>query len=418
MSTHTMSYRNRLVVYVAMIFTLFALISLLVGLANGERYKQSIMKSRLSGFAQMLLEADSAATSVMKYFPDDVRVTLIGSDGTVTFDSESLAGEMENHLDRPEIKECLDKGEGTALRRSDTSGERYFYYARADGGRVVRVAQNFDLNLHDFFSTDWMFLLFEFLLLVFSLFILYFLTERYGRKEEELADMETRRLKHDMTGNISHELKTPVSSIQGYLETIVNHPELSEERRRLFIERSYLQSLRLSDMITDISTITKLEEAPEQFKVAPVNIKVVFEEVLEEMSDSVSAHGISVENLLPPICVRGNYSLIYSIFRNLIENTMKYAGDGSCVHVSYSLAPDGTHCVDYHDTGRGVADDELDKIFERFYRLDADRGKPVGGSGLGLSIVRNAVLFHKGTIKAYRVTGGGLGFRFTLRDLK
>lgn len=413
-----MSYRNRLVLYVAMIFTVFALISLLVGLANGERYKQSIMQSRLSGYAQMLVEADSEASSLVAYFPEDVRVTIIASDGTVTFDSESDWLSMDNHLSRPEIEECLKKGEGSSIRRSDTSGERFFYYAIEDGGRIVRVAQNFDMEFVDFFSTDWMFLLFEFLLLIFSLFILYFLTERYGRKEEERADIETRRLKHEMTGNISHELKTPVSSIQGYLETIVNHPEISEERRRLFIERSYLQSLRLSDMITDISTITKLEEAPEQFKVMPVNLKVVFEEVLEEMGDSIRTHGIQVENKLEPLCVRGNYSLIYSIFRNLIENTMKYAGDGSCVHVSYSASQDGTHCIDYYDTGRGVAEDELDKIFERFYRLDADRGKPVGGSGLGLSIVRNAVLFHKGGIKAYRVPGGGLGFRFTLKDLK
>lgn len=413
-----MSYRNRLVLYVAMIFTVFALISLLVGLANGERYKQSIMQSRLSGYAQMLVEADSEASSLVAYFPEDVRVTIIASDGTVTFDSESDWLSMDNHLSRPEIEECLKKGEGSSIRRSDTSGERFFYYAIEDGGRIVRVAQNFDMEFVDFFSADWMFLLFEFLLLIFSLFILYFLTERYGRKEEERADIETRRLKHEMTGNISHELKTPVSSIQGYLETIVNHPEISEERRRLFIERSYLQSLRLSDMITDISTITKLEEAPEQFKVMPVNLKVVFEEVLEEMGDSIRTHGIQVENKLEPLCVRGNYSLIYSIFRNLIENTMKYAGDGSCVHVSYSASQDGTHCIDYYDTGRGVAEDELDKIFERFYRLDADRGKPVGGSGLGLSIVRNAVLFHKGGIKAYRVPGGGLGFRFTLKDLK
>ena len=391
-----MSYRNRLVLYVAMIFTVFALISLLVGLANGERYKQSIMQSRLSGYAQMLVEADSEASSLVAYFPEDVRVTIIASDGTVTFDSESDWLSMDNHLSRPEIEECLKKGEGSSIRRSDTSGERFFYYAIEDGGRIVRVAQNFDMEFVDFFSTDWMFLLFEFLLLIFSLFILYFLTERYGRKEEERADIETRRLKHEMTGNISHELKTPVSSIQGYLETIVNHPEISEERRRLFIERSYLQSLRLSDMITDISTITKLEE----------------------MGDSIKAHSIQVENKLEPLCVRGNYSLIYSIFRNLIENTMKYAGDGSCVHVSYSVSQDGAHCIDYYDTGRGVAEDELDKIFERFYRLDADRGKPVGGSGLGLSIVRNAVLFHKGGIKAYRVPGGGLGFRFTLKDLK
>lgn len=413
-----MSYRNRLLFYVAVIFTVFALISLLVGLTNGERYKQSIMQSRLSGYAQMVADAGDEADAAIAYFPDDVRVTLIDADGKVRFDSDNSFETMENHLGRPEIQECLRRGEGTSLRRSDTSGERYFYYAMEYDGRIVRVAQNFDISLEDFFSTDWMFLLFEFLLLVFSLFILYFLTERYGRKEEERADIETRRLKHEMTGNISHELKTPVSSIQGYLETIVNHPELSEERRRLFIERSYLQSLRLSDMITDISTITKLEEAPEQFKVVPVNVKVVFEEVLEELSDAVGSHGIQVENNLQPVCVRGNYNLIYSIFRNLIENTMKYAGDGSCVHVSYSLTQDGSHCIDYYDTGRGVADDELDKIFERFYRLDADRGKPVGGSGLGLSIVRNAVLFHKGGIKAYRVPGGGLGFRFTLRDLR
>ena len=413
-----MSYRNRLLFYVAVIFTVFALISLLVGLTNGERYKQSIMQSRLSGYAQMVAEAGDEADAAIAYFPDDVRVTLIDADGKVRFDSDNSFETMENHLGRPEIQECLRRGEGTSLRRSDTSGERYFYYAMEYDGRIVRVAQNFDISLEDFFSTDWMFLLFEFLLLVFSLFILYFLTERYGRKEEERADIETRRLKHEMTGNISHELKTPVSSIQGYLETIVNHPELSEERRRLFIERSYLQSLRLSDMITDISTITKLEEAPEQFKVVPVNVKVVFEEVLEELSDAVGSHGIQVENNLQPVCVRGNYNLIYSIFRNLIENTMKYAGDGSCVHVSYSLTQDGSHCIDYYDTGRGVADDELDKIFERFYRLDADRGKPVGGSGLGLSIVRNAFLLHKGGIKAYRVPGGGLGFRFTLRDLR
>ncbi len=258
---------------------MFALISLLVGLTNGERYKQSIMQSRLSGYAQMVAEAGDEADAAIAYFPDDVRVTLIDADGKVRFDSDNSFETMENHLGRPEIQECLRRGEGTSLRRSDTSGERYFYYAMEYDGRIVRVAQNFDISLEDFFSTDWMFLLFEFLLLVFSLFILYFLTERYGRKEEERADIETRRLKHEMTGNISHELKTPVSSIQGYLETIVNHPELSEERRRLFIERSYLQSLRLSDMITDISTITKLEEAPEQFKVVPVNVKVVFEEV-------------------------------------------------------------------------------------------------------------------------------------------
>ena len=170
-----MSYRNRLVLYVAAVFTVFALISLLVGLANGERYKQSVMKSRLSGYAQMVADADADAVSVTEYFPDDLRVTIIAADGDVVYDSENRTSEMENHLDRPEIRECLRRGEGTALRRSDTSGGRYFYYAREDDGNIVRVAQNFDVDLDDFLSTDWMFLLFEFLLLLFSLFLLYFM---------------------------------------------------------------------------------------------------------------------------------------------------------------------------------------------------------------------------------------------------
>ena len=256
-----------------------------------------------------------------------------------------------------------------------------------------------------------------FFLLVLALMSLIYLSDRYERKEAELSDRETRRLKHEMTGNISHELKTPVSSIQGYLETIVNHPELDGDKRRLFIERSYLQALRLSDMITDISLITKLEEVPEQFKLTPVNLRTVFIEVTDEMAGALEAHGITAENALPPVCVTANYQLVYAIFRNLVENTVKYAGDGCAIYVG-GTAADGIYSLDYRDTGCGVPPDQLERIFERFYRLDADRSRGAGGSGLGLSIVRNAVLFHKGAIRAYCPDGGGLGFSFTLLDLR
>lgn len=228
------------------------------------------------------------------------------------------------------------------------------------------------------------------------------------------SEQEARKLKHDLTGNISHELKTPVSSIRGYLETLVNNPDLPEDKRRFFIERSYLQSLRLTEMISDISLITKMEEAPDQFSLESVNIRDSFEEVMEELSGKIRAHNIKVENLLPPVHISANYNLLYAIFRNLLENSIKYAGDGCNVRIAIRLGTD-ENVFDYSDDGKGVPEKELSRIFTRFYRLSEDRGGTSGGSGLGLSIVRNAVLFHKGSITAYRPQGGGLGFRFSIR---
>lgn len=410
------SYRNRLILSVSAIFVAFAVIAVAMGVMSGNSYKRAILLSRLESYTDMVARADSLQ-AVLPYLPSDLRMTLISTDGNVLYDSEELGPDMPNHLTRPEIRDCMRKGYGWSIRKSDTAGRKYFYFARLYDGTIVRTAQVFEVDLERFLRTDWLLLLLIFLLLVLSLMLLVYLSGRYEREETERADSETRRLKHEMTGNISHELKTPVSSIQGYLETIVNHPELDEDRRRLFIERSYLQAVRLSEMISDISTITKLEENPGQFRIAPVNIRNVFSEVLDELAADIEKHRITVENTLPPVCVRGNYNLIYSIFRNLVENTLKYAGDGSSIFMDYRPAPGGVHEFDYRDTGRGVDDSQLEKIFGRFYRIDSDRGGASGGSGLGLSIVRNAVNFHRGTVTAYGAAGGGLGFRFTLRDM-
>ncbi len=412
-----MTYRNKLIFTVSAVFVVFALITVNLGLVSEDSYRRAIIKSRLESYADMIAVSDSVP-EVTRYLPDDLRVTVITPEGRVVFDSSQPVPEMENHLQRPEIRDCLRKGSGSSIRKSATSSKKYFYYAKSyDNARIVRVAQLFEVNLSKFFRTDWMLIISIFFLLVLALLTLIYLSDRYERREAELSDRETRRLKHEMTGNISHELKTPVSSIQGYLETIVNHPELGEDKRRLFIERSYLQALRLSDMITDISLITKLEEVPDQFKLTPVNLRNVFLEVADEMAGALEAHGITVENGLPPVCVTANYQLVYAIFRNLVENTVKYGGDNCVIYVG-GTAADGTYSLDYHDTGRGVSPDQLERIFERFYRLDSDRSKGAGGSGLGLSIVRNAVLFHRGAIRAYCVEGGGLGFSFTLRDLR
>lgn len=411
-----MTYRNKLIFTVSAVFVGFALITVNLGLVSEDSYRRAIIKSRLESYADMVAKSDSVF-EVMRYLPEDLRVTVMDRDGMVLLDSSQPVPVMENHLRRPEVRACLKQGTGSSIRKSDTSNKKYFYFAKSYDNRIIRVAQLFEVNLNKFFRTDWMLIISIFFLLVLALVTLIFLSDRYERKESERSDRETRRLKHEMTGNISHELKTPVASIQAYLETMVNHPELSEDKRRLFIERSYLQSLRLSDMIKDISLITKLEEVPDQFKITPVNIRTVLLEVADEMAQPLESHHITIDNQLPPVCIRANCQLVYAIFRNLVENTLKYAGDGTRISASCIVA-EGEYRFDYHDNGVGVKSEQLDRIFERFFRLDADRAKPVGGSGLGLSIVRNAVLFHRGAIRAYCVDGGGLGFTFTLKDLK
>ena len=254
----------------------------------------------------------------------------------------------------------------------------------------------------------------ELALAVLAAILVWVIIDRIRTKARLRAEEDARKLKHDLTGNISHELKTPVSSIRGYLETLVNNPDLPEEKRRFFIERSYLQSLRLTEMISDISLITKMEEAPDQFSLESVNIKDSFEEVLEELSEKIKKHNLTVDNQLPPVYISANYNLLYAIFRNLLENSIKYAGDGCRIRMSAKFDTDEV-VFDYSDNGKGVPDEELSRIFTRFYRLNEDRGATSSGSGLGLSIVRNAVLFHKGTITAYRPHDGGLGFRFSLK---
>ena len=224
-------------------------------------------------------------------------------------------------------------------------------------------------------------------------------------------------MKHQMTNNIAHELRTPVSSVRGYLETLITCPGISEDRKNMFIDRAYVQTLRLSDLIRDIALITKIEEAPEQLQKEPVDLHNVVEEIFEEFRASLDVKQINTENALEKgLVVQGNASLLYAIFRNLVENSVKYAGDGITIHVECYAKSEGFCHFTYYDTGHGVKEEHLSRIFERFYRVSEGRTRDDGGSGLGLSIVRNAVAFHGGEIRAVNRKEGGLEFIFSLRE--
>ncbi len=227
------------------------------------------------------------------------------------------------------------------------------------------------------------------------------------------------RLKRQLTQNIAHELKTPVSSIQGYLETIVNNDNIPPERVHTFLERCYAQSNRLSRLLRDISVLTRMDEAVGMMEMELVDISRMVENIINEVALELEEKAITVDNLLKEqIRIRGNYSLIYSIFRNLMDNAIAYAGNDVRIVIRCFREDDKFYYFSFRDTGIGVSQEHLSRLFERFYRVDKGRSRKLGGTGLGLAIVKNAVLIHGGTISAKNNYGGGLEFIFTLSKEK
>ncbi len=224
------------------------------------------------------------------------------------------------------------------------------------------------------------------------------------------------RVKRQLTQNIAHELKTPVSSIQGYLETMVSNPDLPRERINGFLERSYAQSNRLVHLLRDISALTRMDDAPDMIEMGPVNLTAIVSNILDEVALQLEEKHITAQNLLPDsLVISGDASLLYSVFRNLTDNAIAYAGTEITVTIRCFREDEHFYYFSFSDTGVGIAPEHLSRLFERFYRVDKGRSRKLGGTGLGLAIVKNAVLLHGGSIFAKNNPEGGLEFIFTLK---
>ncbi|MDL2242624.1 two-component sensor histidine kinase [Bacteroidales bacterium OttesenSCG-928-K03] len=225
-----------------------------------------------------------------------------------------------------------------------------------------------------------------------------------------------RQLKQEITGNIAHELRTPVTSIRGYLETVLEK-ELDAEKQHYFIQQAYDQTIVLSELIQDMSLITKIEEAPSSFKLTPVNINELLTNLKNDLQIPLQEKGIEMQwNIDKDLIINGNQNLLYSIFRNLTDNVIRYAGENVNITITKYNQDKQFYYFSYSDNGVGIADEShLNRLFERFYRITEGRTRDSGGTGLGLSIVKNAIAFHKGSIVAKNRVGGGLEFLFTLK---
>lgn len=232
----------------------------------------------------------------------------------------------------------------------------------------------------------------------------------------DITRPEKRRLlKQQLTSNIAHELKTPLASIKGYIETLMTNPNIDKEKQQYFIERAHAQSERLNLLLNDISLLNNIEDAGELFEFKSIKIKTIITDVVENLENRLSEKGIKCNlNVDDEITVNGNDSLLSSVFQNLVENTVNYAGENIKISITNYMEDKKFHYFSYTDTGVGIPEEHLKRIFERFYRIDSGRTREMGGTGLGLSIVKNAVQLHKGKISVKNKSEGGIEFLFTL----
>ena len=356
-----------------------------------------------------------------------VRVTIINTDGTVLMDSEKDPTTMPNHLGRHEVQQALKEGYGFDISRtSETNGERYFYSATysPETGKIIRSAVPYPGEGSDTPITNRGYIAISVIIFLLLSLLLFFYTRCVGqyvettiedyRQQVREAEEEKVRIKHQLTQNTAHELKTPAAGIQGYLETILNTPNLPEEKRQYFLERCYSQSERMNALLKDMGTLSSLD-ASTNVHFEPVDLSEIIRSTVADVSLAAQKKGITIEVKIPEkMPMQGDASLLYSVFRNILDNAIAYSG-GTTVQITYTPhsgeVGGGLSIV---DNGVGVAEEHLPHLFERFYRVDKSRSRELGGTGLGLAIVKNAVLLHGGSIEAVNTQPHGLTIRFTL----
>jgi two-component system phosphate regulon sensor histidine kinase PhoR len=223
-----------------------------------------------------------------------------------------------------------------------------------------------------------------------------------------------RLLKQQLTSNIAHELKTPITAVLGYLETLDSH-EVEEVKRKEFITKALAQAHRLGELVEDVSILNKIEETKEHFIFEKLNINDIVEEITDTMKLKLEENQIKVQVELPEnLNLKGNRSLLSSIFNNLFDNAIKYGGQGIQIRLSNYLEDEEYYYFSFANTGNPIDERHFSRIFERFYRVDQDRSRKTGGTGLGLAIVKNAIQLHGGEISARNLREGGVEFLFTL----
>ena len=420
------SYHKRL--FVQIIAFSWAMVLCFIGFQyiREKEYKSEFLNTQLQQYNQHLITSVEAGDSFEDYIAthdkpfDELRISIITLSGAVVYDNIILPDSLDNHRNRPEVANALERGSGYNISRQSTSDGREYFYSATRGERVVvRTAIPYSSTLQDLLEADWSFLVVMISITLVMSIVAFFTTRKLGKDIERVnryeAEQERNRLKRQLTNNINHELKTPVASIQVCLETLLSGIDLSEEKRQELIERCYANTERLRRLLRDVSLITRMEDGSQHIGRERVTINNIIAEVADELEIMPEEERFTLHtDFNEQVVIEGNLSLIGSIFRNLTENAIAYSG-GKNIYISLLENSDKMCKIRFEDDGCGIEEEQLPRLFERFYRIDKGRSRRMGGTGLGLAIVKHAVQLHGGVINVANRPEGGLRFEFTLR---
>lgn len=463
----------KLYISIMAVFLLFAVSFIVFQQTREKQYKIEMLNMRLQDYNTRMADAiqymgkrdeQTLSNYVKTHSIPSLRVTLINDQGQVVFDNfQKNYSSFKNHANRPEIIQARKTGTGSSAERNSKTLKQEFFYSATyfkDDKLTIRSALPYNNGLTKSLQADQHFIWFAITAIVILTLVLWRFSRRMSDNitklklfasradhnesldtedliafpDDELGEIaeriikiykrlqNTRQeqdiLKRQLTQNIAHELKTPVASIQGYLETILDNPHIDEETKKQFLKHSYAQSQRLTSLLQDISTLNRMDDAPEIKENIEVNISEMVEDISKETALQLEKHHMNfIINLPENIIVHGNKSLLYSVFRNLTDNAIAYAGYGTTITLD-AVENNKDWSFAFYDNGIGVANEHLSRIFERFYRVDKGRSRKLGGTGLGLAIVKNAVMIHGGTIQAKNLPTGGLRFDFNIKKKK
>ena len=366
------------------------------------------------------------------------RITLAKPDGTILYDSEKDASDLENHKDRPEIIEAMKEGTGEVVRFSQTLSKQTFYYAvKLNDGNILRVAKTTDSVLSTMLSS---FTLLG-LLLIAILALAFFVVEKQTRRliapineldlehplehvaYEELRPLLNRvdeqnvqiakqveelkqaeMVRREFSANVSHELKTPLMSISGYAE-IMRDGLVQPQDVPEFAGRIYDEASRLTSLVQDIIEISKLDES-KNMPFEDVDLYEMTQDICQTLMLPAKKKRVTVLMEGKSVSIQGGRHVLYEMLYNLVDNAIKYNKEGGYVKVLLAREKDGVRWS-VEDNGIGIAKEEQERIFERFYRVDKSHSRKTGGTGLGLSIVKHGAALHHAKIVLNSEPGKG-----------
>lgn len=385
-----------------------------------------------------LLNIDDLAAGIEKdpYNPidDDLRITLIGAEGEVLYESLLNKDEMDNHNERPEIIEAREKGEGEAIRYSATSGTHTFYYAeRLQNGNVLRIGRDSISVNRIMVNTLVIVLVIALCILFVCMGISHYLTKKLVEPIEKLATnimlvdennvyeeirpfvntikeqhvniINNAQLRQEFTANVSHELKTPLTAISGYAELIGNGMTGKEDTIR-FSNEIHSNANRLLSLINDIIKLSELDEADHQMEMERIDLYKLAENCVQMMQVTAEKQGIRLTLQGESTMTMANKGLMDEVFYNLCSNAIRYNKPGGSVTVTVGTK-DERPFLSVADTGIGIPRECQERVFERFYRVDKSRSKSTGGTGLGLAIVKHIVAQHNAALHLDSELGEG-----------